>query len=523
MSHIRKNRFLLLWLCVSLLLLAACNSEDDGNGGDPDIPQYIPPDRPYQPVDGDQNTDTNRTGNSCTGTCADGQYVCIYPVSNTTCDGLCLVKGGQTDGACAGDCTTGEGCPDDHYCLECPNMPDIAGNCVPVADRTWFNNRCGIEEPDGDNVTPDGDSGGDEDEDQGSVIPTGRCEDDRNCLPNQHCDPYNSKCAPECDPFNPECQDGNICHVIDEGDNSSKGIGICVAPTGSGREDGQFCYGSQLCQRDLICILNDHCGTVCNPQSEENTCSDGKVCIFDGDSGVGGCARCSDRILCPEGYVCKDSKCEEKILCDTYEDCTQPLTCLSGYCQDGCRINGCSTGLCNGTTGYCETFCTPACSDGECCNSGTCGPCCEPPCAPMEVCTEDPSCSPSSPCCIEKEDCREQVAPDAWCEGDLVCDMTTGDCRPECPSGGCQWGYTCGALTGYSCQPMPQEGCDPLTACADPCMICHMLQAQCVPTATCPIQCIPEGVSCAASYGDMFCCAGTTCKIGAGDMYTCQP
>ncbi len=509
----------LVFLLMLLLVLGiSCKSESDDSD-----PTYPAGDSDSTTTDGDQNPSTgeNTTGTACVANCEGTDQYCLSLSNAVDCDGYCMAASGQQDGFCLGLCATGTGCPAQTTCLTCADKAEWSGHCVYNDLLPWFNNICNSGS-DGDNDAPDGDDPLDGDSDDPVVY---GCQTENDCADGEHCDPATNKCATACDPYTRECMGAQVCHVLQEGELAGEGVAICVDQISYGRDEGQLCVGGQLCKHHLICFLNDHCSTVCDPDGE-NTCPDNKLCHLDDTSGVGVCERCSDFVPCPDGQVCDDGVCETKISCDSYEDCTRPMTCLSNYCQDGCSITGCISGFCNGLTGYCEETCLPACPDGQCCNQGECGPCCDPPCYNRDICIEDVSCAPDATCCFTPEDCREQTDPDAWCEGDLICDNTTGDCRPECPPAGCGWGYVCGMETGYECEPIPPEPCDPLTACSDSaCMVCAWLQGQCVPNASgnCPFNCVPTGVGCGTAIGQMACCMGDTCCTDESGMSTCCP
>ncbi len=386
----------LLFVCL-LLAGFGCSSSSDNDDNSPDG------DRETEQPDGDSDTTSsvNKTGVACSGDpCPENNNFCLYP-NPSVCDGFCRVIGGQSAGICSGNCSAGSGCPEGTYCLACPKRPQLENYCVNESERWWFDPLCGIEaEGDGDmeqeaetDTLPDGDTDGDEDTEP-DAPPIPRCESDDDCDEGEHCDLVMHHCGTECNPYTPDCTDDQVCHVIVDGPLAGTGIGVCVDQIAYGKDVNELCVGGQLCKRDLVCFLSDHCTSLCDPNAEDSGCSGSKLCYDDPTSGVGVCSRCSDVVACPgENEICNDDGvCEEQVPCDTWQDCTLPETCIGGFCQGGCQVAGCSAGICNRETGYCDIPCLPACEEGECCNGGQCGPCCDPPCMGLDICVYDLAC-----------------------------------------------------------------------------------------------------------------------------------
>ena len=500
---------------LAIIALSAFSNacfEEDSKGQD------TPPGGGISDGDQEQITDANNSGNACQSTspCQAGKQYCVYTVNTAACSGLCIVKGGESTGVCGDGCFVGDGCPSDYSCLNCNEIPQISGNCIPNESSEWFSVQCGAIDPgDGDEAeTP-------EEENEDESPPVGSCQTESHCLENEHCDLFKNKCGPACNPLDPQCPNEQVCHVIVDGELAGQGEALCVEQISYGRNEGEFCVGEQLCKRELVCFLNDHCARVCDPESIGEQCQNNYICHPDPVSGVGVCSSCSNSIPCPDGYICNSGgQCEEIIYCDSWEDCISPLTCLSGICQDGCRIIGCSSGGCDAITGYCQEYCTPPCPDGQCCNDGNCGFCCDPPCSGLDICLMDASCEGGGLCCIPKPDCRNAPNPEEACPEGEICDPQTGRCHLDCNMSTCPWGYYCNALTGYQCVPIPPASCEiPFFTCPDPCMYCSISQLQCLPSYNCGIQCVPEGVSCGLNYSvDTPCCWGLQC-LQHPDMY----
>ena len=443
----------------------------------------------------------------------------VCQVTTDPCNGQCTADQTCIFGQCKTVCTTDAQCTAEEFC----DLSSGQGLCTvrPATD--------GDADPDTDgDVTEDTDNADPAEED---LVDNGGRAEGEACVASSECNSglscFKYVCRKIC---NPEaettgCPQGKLCHLpidVTDGDLYGTGKGVCLDRDPSGGNIGDPCYADLACQVDLVCLHNDRCVEVCDPDSESSCAADNEYCVLQNDLGTGFCLTCGDGAECPENTACNEetNTCDPLVSClDSPETCVLPDVCnrSTGFCEDGCQITGCATGFCNRATGYCEYTCVPACSEGSCCNGpNSCGECCDPPCPGGQMCLSGNICQESTDCRLNTSLCQEET---------LQCNPDTGECDRICPSS-CPAGEFCDneRTGGYCRAPNPNE-CSPqypAGLCPDG-YICN--NGLCIST------CIPDlgvcdgfssccnGTTCCLNMmtgGGMCCAAGTECMLGFG-------
>ncbi len=450
------------------------------------------------------STDCEADGNLCTLDHCDGTGICV------TFDGL-------TCPGPAGPCDGGQSCnPMTGVCEDDPDAP-FGDPCETDGDL------CTLEQCDGmgscvpfDNVScpgPKGPCDGGKScepatgfcvDDPDTAFGTS-CERDGNLCTHDHCDGMgqcvtfdNVSCpgavppcdaGAQCDPDTGECvklehppvdtpceNDGDMC-TLERCDGMGScvphGVVTCPGPTGE-------CDGGEVCDSDT-----GNCVDVPDPAFGTTCEADGNLCTLDRCDGNGNCViydsvdcshldtGCSVGVCNPTSGACEtehlplSTDCEaDGDLC-TIDHCDGSGNCVTFDSVDCSHLDTlCSVGVCNPSTGACESSHFPLSTDCEadgnlctidhCDGSGNCvtfdGVDCPGPIGP---CDGGQSCDPGTGACIDDPD---PIAGDP-CEsdGDLCtleqCDGS-GNCVPHdvitCsdPAGPCDGGQVCEPSTG---------------------------------------------------------------------------
>ncbi|MBW2702716.1 MAG: CSLREA domain-containing protein [Deltaproteobacteria bacterium] len=200
----------------------------------------------------------------------------------------------------------------------------------------------------------------------------------------------------------PDCNDGNTC--TDDSCDSAAG---CVNTNNTAAcDDGDVCTSGDVCSAgscagtaitcddDNVCT-DDSCDSAAGCVYTNNTagCDDGDVCTSGDVCSGGGCA--GTAITCDDDNACTNDSCDPASgcvntnntdACDDGDTCTSDDLCSAGRCA-GTAVDcssgsdDCNTGVCNSTTGECETEPVTAgtscddgdeCTDGEACQGGVC-------------------------------------------------------------------------------------------------------------------------------------------------------
>ena len=446
--------------------------------------------------------------------CDTDQGVCR--ITTDPCGGRCTAGETCIFGQCKTVCSSDAQCGADEFC----DLSAGTGTCEPkpLAD--------GDIDPDGD---VDGDVTEDDtvtEEDTADPVDNGGRPEGEPCVDSTECNSglscFKYVCRTICEPAaeSTGCPSDKLCHLpleVTDGDLYGTGRGVCLSRDPAGGNIGDPCYADLACQVNLVCLHNDRCVEVCNPENESSCPAANEYCMLQNDLGTGFCLTCSDGAECPENTECNEDSntCDPLVNClDDPSVCALPDVCdrATGFCRDGCQITGCPTGFCNRETGFCEYTCVPACAEGTCCNSpNSCGECCDPPCPGGQMCMPGNTCQ-------ESTDCRLNPS---LCEGDtLQCNGDTGQCDLVCPPV-CPDGQFCdGDRTGNVCRPPFPDECSPQYPFG------NCPQGYLCNNGICINQCVPDNGFCDATQA---CCNGTACCIGlygsmcCGQGYECMP
>ncbi|NOS99969.1 MAG: hypothetical protein HOP29_05025 [Phycisphaerales bacterium] len=386
----------------------------------------------------------------------------------------------QTRVFAIGDCLTAADCDDSNPCTD--DSCSVANTCV------YVNNSVGCD--DGSNCTT------------GDVCGGGAC----------------AGTAVDCSGLNNQCNVG-VCNAA---------TGLCQAqPTNEGLtcSDGNNCTTGDVCTAGVCggtavnCSgLNNQCNVgVCNPATglcqaqpanEGLTCNDGANCTT-GDvctAGVCGgtavnCSGSSDQcnvgVCNPANGSCQAQPANEGGVCNDADNCTTGDVCLSGACG-GTAVDcsglddQCNMGVCNPTTGACQTI--PAnegfsCDDGNSCTAGDAcsgGNCIGTPMGGCQTCVTAVDCDDGNPC-------TNQSCPAGVC-------IYTNNAAP------CNDGFVCtlnDTCSGGACAGAPTDCSSLNSACTQG--VCNTV------TGVCQAQNINEGGLCNDGSN---CTTGDTCAAG---------
>ncbi|HUU01786.1 MAG TPA: hypothetical protein VM425_10115 [Myxococcota bacterium] len=448
-------------------------------------------------LDDDCNDGVACTANHCntsTGTCEYTPDDSLCPDDGNFCNGTEYCDGnigcGHTGDPCAAtsqlcdatgercvDCQTDGDCDDGIACTD-DNCAD--GNCV---------------------ITPD----------------NGKCPDDgvfcngpEICDAQAGCQSGGDPCPAQgliCDEAGRECrtcsQDGD-CNdsVACTTDSCDAGTCIFTPDDNACPDDGDFCNGTEICDRQTGCVGNgDPCagsGQLCDTAG--GRCVD---CLADGD--------CNDGVTCTDdacdnltgmcASIANDANCDDGAWCNGSETCDALQGCLPGTapdCDDGvsCTDDGCNEGtdscdhppndsLCTDgnicTTNTCDALadCQTNDNDGAACTVAGCTSTCLGGLCDGCTCGNASDCDDGVACTVD--DCAGGMCTNvpsnalcddgAWCNGPETCDAQQGcqaGAAPNCDDGVACTGDSCNEVTDKCDNLVNDTNCDDGTWCNGP-------------------------------------------------------
>ena len=362
--------------------------------------------------------------------------------------------------------------------------------------------------------------------------PTTTCVSDLQCEPTQYCDPCGIELCLECEtpvceaaclPHECETQAEPLCNMIrptcDEGMVSiiqndcweCVSIATCELPIASCDEVGGFCsVGVAGCPDDTHINSNATCLSMGDCCMPEL----GRTC----DEVQGHCM--------PESGVCEHGFEAIRTSCGSGATCCAPVS----SCNDGSELS------CYGSPPFCDAPSIPALIDGcwECVDERTCEPAvtlCEDiggecvggvaGCPDGTVSTNEGICHILGDCCIAEQ---------------TICDQAFGHCMPE--DGQCEPGFE---PIRASCNSGEATCCTPMTACDDGTELrCDDEVPHCGPEAMPTIQdgcwtcvnaqtCLPWGVPGCENNNDCdegeHCdaCGTSSCPFCDDCLFACVP
>ncbi|MEK6675879.1 MAG: hypothetical protein AABZ47_09530, partial [Planctomycetota bacterium] len=189
------------------------------------------------------------------------------------------------------------------------------------------------------------------------------------------CNPTTGVCETTAANEGASCDDGSVCTTVDTCQS-----GLCTGP-------GPDCsFFNSVCTVGVCNAISGLCEA--GPTNEGGDCDDGLICTISDQcvnglcngapvdcSGVGNI--CALGICNPSTGLCETTPTNEGGACNDGALCTIGDVCVAGVCT-GTPANcsgltgGCLQGVCNATTGLCEQVPVPnggACDDGDLCTS----------------------------------------------------------------------------------------------------------------------------------------------------------
>ncbi|TVQ99713.1 MAG: hypothetical protein EA398_12065 [Deltaproteobacteria bacterium] len=277
-----------------------------------------------------------------------------------------------------------------------------------------------------------------------------RCTSDDGCDPRASCDLSQGICTPRppCGFDDRACPDGLACDAC---------LGACLPDPG-----GTACLDDANCGFDEFC---EPCMNLCEPRRPPCApCRDDLQCGESGDlcldfaEGGRYCGRACGS--CPVGYDCDpglgqcvplSGSCEVVRECSRDADCLGALICgAAGLCVPGCTDDSACEGSLVCSAGRCTE---PCATDGDCAAGQECrddqrcwvpGGCfTSVDCPEAETycdreaglcvsgCQVDVDCLDASQECVSGVCVRRRCAGNYACAFQEVCDLDSGQCRPD--------------------------------------------------------------------------------------------
>ena len=283
------------------------------------------------------------------------------------------------------------------------------------------------------------------------------CSEDKNCSPQEYCNPLNFQCESKV-------EDCGVCSVDAACSNDG---GVCLDYAQGGRFCAKLClsdFGCDPCfecrdvadNGDMHCVpLSATCEQAC-PCNEDVECPEGQFCSDVTHDCADGCVEDGQ---CRQGQVCDRARC--KAPCAVVSDCPEGTDCVEGHCEvpGGCvSSRDCEAQhYCDVETRLCRSGCQInndcgnaglQCEDNACVEKGCerhyeCGHgqvCRAPQCeaAPPEYCAQcdpdaDGACGGAPNLCATFQDD----------DGNELGSFCLIACDDDDPGGLCPQGYQC--------------------------------------------------------------------------------